>query len=734
MRKSPDNNPLTTLQIINQQCNAFEDAWQSTGQPNLQSFIPNNLSKPHQNRLLQNLIELDIDYRNLIHQPSTPQTYLDQFPHLDPDWIKNLLNQSNSEPTTHPNILAPGANIGEYRIESLIGKGGMGIVYKATHKHMNRPVALKILSPHLFDSTAEKRFEREVKTAAALNHPNLAQAFDAGRHRLTPFLISEYVPGQNLHDHITQHGQLSIKQTINIILQTANALHHAHQKQIIHRDIKPSNLMLTDDNQIKILDLGLATTLNIQSDLTLSTAMLGTVDYMAPEQAENPSAASVQSDIYSLGCCLHFLLTAQPCYPGNSAISKLLAHQKSPVPSLKSIRNDVSDPLNDVFQKMIAKKPADRYHSMDQVMTAIQESQSISSDISKKPIRKLTQPITILTSIIMLILITIYWLVSIYQSGEKITGNHETSYIFDTNSTSKQKLRSTDNKSFVPTPSTSKKPELLLNENAIQNLSRMAKEQYEIHGLIWAQVMPGQFVMGDDRIVNARPTSQVTLTHPYLMTTTEITVAQFRKFVKATGYTTQAEQQTGWGYVNGAWRRGPYSWRKMGDIQITDQLPAINISWNDANAYCDWLNSLSNNKLVYRLPTEAEWEYACRAGEQSENLNRQINDSQSWYAVNSGGRVHEVATKNANALGLYDMRGNESEWVLDFYGPYTPTTEEFTIINPTGPKSGSARVQRGGNFNDGIQNIDPAARRGANPNEPTRGAFRVIATLQPISE
>jgi serine/threonine protein kinase len=265
--------------------------------------------------------------------------------------------------------------LGDYVLLDKIGAGGMGQVFKAQHRHMKRAVAIKLLSAALIkDEAAVKRFQREVEAAAKLSHPHIVQAHDASLQRGVWYLVMEYVAGSDLAGIVRQEGPLPLRRALRCLRQTAEGLAYAHRQGIVHRDIKPANLLLDVDENVKILDMGLArleASAARQDDLTGTGQIMGTIDYMAPEQALNTKHADARADIYSLGITLWFLLTGRAAYAGDTVMEKLLAHREQPIPSLAAICPGVSDALDLVFQRMIAKKPAERYQTMQEVIAAL---------------------------------------------------------------------------------------------------------------------------------------------------------------------------------------------------------------------------------------------------------------------------------------------------------------------------------------------------------------------------
>lgn len=270
--------------------------------------------------------------------------------------------------------------LGKYKLLKELGRGGMGAVFQAEHATLKRVVALKVMAPQfLRDPGAVARFHREIQAAAALDDPHIVAAYDAESVGDTHFLVMEYVAGQTL-DELVKGGQsLPIPEACEYIRQAALGLAHAHERGMAHRDIKPANLLLAStpegDALVKILDMGLARFASESREddgLTKTGQIMGTPDYIAPEQARNTRHADIRSDIFSLGCTLFRLLTGRVPFEGENVMAKLMARALHDAPRVQSVRSDIPDELDAIVSRMVARDPDRRYQTPAEVATALQ--------------------------------------------------------------------------------------------------------------------------------------------------------------------------------------------------------------------------------------------------------------------------------------------------------------------------------------------------------------------------
>lgn len=262
--------------------------------------------------------------------------------------------------------------IRQYRVVDELGRGGMGQVYKAVHQTMGRFVAIKMLAAELTKTEkARELFHREVRAAARLHHPNIVTAYDADHLGERFFLVMEFVDGPNLSQLVKERGPLPIDQACEYVRQAAVGLEYAHQMGLIHRDVKPSNLLVQQGPagpQVKILDFGLALvtaseTASGDSVIGASNTVMGTPDYVSPEQARDQYKVDPRSDLYSLGCTFYYLLTGEPPFPGGSGLEKLVRHGSEPPVAIRTKRADIPEEIAAIVHRLLAKNPKWRHQT-----------------------------------------------------------------------------------------------------------------------------------------------------------------------------------------------------------------------------------------------------------------------------------------------------------------------------------------------------------------------------------
>ncbi len=688
---------------------------------------------------------------------------------------------------------------GEYVVTDKIGAGGMGLVLKAEHRRMKRTVAIKVLpTQRLKDSDAIERFYREVEAAARLIHTNIVTSFDAGEHEGLHFLVMEYVNGQDLASIIHERGRLPVEQAVECIRQAAQGLQYAHDEGIVHRDIKPGNLLLDKKGTVKILDMGLAR-LNVgglgegeekqPEQLTQSGQIMGTVDYMAPEQAEDTRTADHRADIYALGCTLFRLVTGEPVYQRDTIMQKLLAHREDAIPSMLEYRNDVPTRLPGIFQRMVAKNPDERYQSMTEVIAAL-DTAFIPSPQAAKPAPKKAESSSSMALTQFFQHIgeqkvatkpqttavpeeTIDRAPSAEDTGDsiqdvepvgwtppaksrnrfpnKLAGVAQQTKIWIAAggallaivlivvgavalfSPSDTKTPGQSSDSTAGTPPMAKAPfgkdaARKYQEAWADYLGLPVENEITLPGgekLTLVLIPPGEFMMGStveeqakflkeaeaandtwviEQIPSEGPQHRVRITQPFYLGKYEVTQAQWQSVMKT----------------------DPSSFKG------NPSRPVEQVSWDDIQPFLAKLNmSPSADQVTFALPTEAQWEYACRAGTTSpyyggENENDLLECG--WYYANTDGKTDPVGKLRPNAFGLYDMHGDVCEWCADWFarGYYAMAP----VDNPTGPTEGSQRVNRGGGWTQTPRHCRSAIRLSYRPGICHRNlGFRLAASI-----
>jgi len=515
-----------------------------------------------------------------------------------------------------------GKVIGNYQIVGELGRGGMGIVYKANEQSLQRVVALKILPEHLsMDPAFVERFMLEARAAARLSHPNIVHVYAVGEFQGMHYIAMEYVKGQAVAELLAQKGVLDIRWALSIAGQVASCLAEAHKFQIVHRDIKPQNIMISQAARAKVMDFGLAKVMVAhQNDLTTEGTKLGTPLYMAPEQIEGDDSDG-RADIYSLGVTLYEMLAGRPPIQGDTPLAIMYKIINLPFPDVRDTNPDVPEPVALLIEKMTLKDPADRFQTAQDVYTAIKVILKGGVGIAPTPPGIPVTPSAGITT-------------EPAADAPKMVGAglalspKELGYL-DEEMTSE--LAGSHIKPVERKRKKSRGLPAIVLVGIVFCVAGFAAIWYvfnetplttgaerDFAGMTFVRISGGAFEMGTREevdgqdITSERPVHVVSVSS-FWMGKYEVTNAEFERFVDETGYVTQAEKEgKGDKHIDGRWQETKdISWRNPG-WSIGDNLPVVMVSWNDAEAFVKWLNDKGEGR--FRLPTEAEWEYACRAG------------------------------------------------------------------------------------------------------------------------
>ena len=744
--------------------------------------------------------------------------------------------------------------LGPYKLRDKIGTGGMGAVYQAEDTMTGLLVALKVMNPkYLKDQVAFRRFLREARAGVVLNHPNIVTVHGATSAGQTHFIVMEYVEGSDLGAWLKQYSWLPIDWACECARQAALGLQHALEKGLVHRDIKPSNLLVVTDQPdglplVKLLDMGLARFVSSAeevSELTQSGQIMGTVDYLSPEQARSTRKADIRSDIFSLGCTLFKLLTGEVPFAGENVTEKLMARATEDAPPVSRLRPEVPSELDAVVAKMLDRDPKRRYQTPIEAARALQafamNSKGPSSMSRKLTLKKgsinfdmfqaecdpelnevqnqladhaspaplseqatqvgISQPTTspgwqysephispaVATSFsveqdtrlqpppsqtvstwnseqtgqVPTVGRRLWWTDRLAKyrrwimffgvpGGIILTGGLIFALLNSSmNGNNSGKIRPLP---YIPSSSVNASSDfpLITLENAREHQQMWARrlgmeiEQRNSVGVRMVLIPPGEFWMGSDeqRVQQLHAEAQNSGVPDWYVGVIAYETPQHRVRISQPFYLSVCElTQLQADAVMGA---GTWSYSSVGP-----QHPVDACKWQDAVRFCNILSQRERLPLYYqieednvrilgghgyRLPTEAEWEYACRAGSParwSSGDNAATAEEYGWFSTNAE-TAQATCGKRPNLWGLYDMQGNVWEWCWDVFAEETYRTPGLQT-DPTGPNTAGLRLLRGGGWRQSATVGRCATRLPYSPYEAVfnDGGFRLVRNLPP---
>ncbi len=651
-----------------------------------------------------------------------------------------------------------------FEVQRKLGAGGMGSVYLARQTMLDRAVALKTMAPQLAaDAEYVARFQREAMTAAKLSHPNIVQVYAGGRHDGAHYIAMEYVEGETLQARIERQQRIPPHEAVAVALYIAQALRYAwNTARLIHRDIKPDNIFLSTNGEVKLGDLGLAKRVGEGGAHMTSTGVaMGTPHYISPEQAHAEPDIDFRADIYSLGCTLFHMLAGHPPYQGKSALAVMAMHLTAPPASLAKAWPECPPLLSAAVDRMMARDRAQRPASYDdlvamlyRVCEALQKPSPVALAAAKAtPPRRVVvkgshaptpvppvaapsvesaRPAAVKKSRVPLVLGAAAALFALAVAAVGLALHAR-----------RPPRAQPAPRELTPVPVPVVKPGPAIG--ATRTFAPLPGGPFTnaVGGeMVW--IPAGDFPLGstpaqraaavqnglgsDDlaSLEGAEP-RKVRILAGFWLGRTEVTVGQWRRFADATGYRTTAERQ---GYVDAGRRVGQStsgqapgaSWRDPHyGFPVEDAHPVTCVSWDDATAFTTWMTveARAAKRLpegrVFRLPTEVEWEYACRAGAETtfwwgealedaaDRLNWVKGHGRDTFAFVSP--VDFFGERGRNGFGLADMLGNVGEWCLDGF-----ETNGARVAYQPGVFA--KRVLRGGAFVTGSVGYPRCASRG----------------------
>jgi eukaryotic-like serine/threonine-protein kinase len=614
---------------------------------------------------------------------------------------------------------------GKYQIQSLLGLGGMGAVFRARHTFINNDVAIKLINPQLSNQPEiAERFLREARAAALIDHPNSVKVTDFGRTDDMLYLVMEYIPGYSLANLIRKKKRLSPATVGNIMMQIAAAIDDAHSRKIIHRDLKPDNIMIKVDrgrHMVKVFDFGIAKMMVDQNDnnaITRAGTIVGTLNYMSPEQCRGDNFIDSRSDIYSLGVVAFEMLTGRLPFTAPNPTGVAVKHIVDPPPAPSKVHPELPISIDEVILKCLQKDPNARYRTATEFATCLAEAASnagltefdaefppvtgASTGDNSKLRTSLVQPATETAA-------TLMQSSPVPANEQELAANiNRRKFLYAAGGAAAATVFSAAGYFFfrkvserTPAPPDSQQqdsryPGMVLIKSGWLRMGSNSKDAFD----------------------SEKPVHEVFINDFYL-DVTPVTNEQFEKFTLDQGYVTQAEQAT-------KTFESQYPWRKYYN-QYRRKHPVVSITWNDAVAYAKWAKK--------RLPTEAEWEYAARGGligkdypwgndppTRSQAIYGQVEILGNAFVINADSSSKEmlptvpVDSHDTNGYGLRDMVGNVRQWCSDWYDERY--YQNSTSRNPQGPLTGTEKVLRGGSWGDEAPKLRVYHREGEAPDRP----------------
>jgi formylglycine-generating enzyme required for sulfatase activity/serine/threonine protein kinase len=811
--------PVAECYELDALCDRFEFAFAVDADTRIEQFAV-GLPQPQQRLIVRELVQLEIEQRRTRGESPAPDEYAARFPQWAEE-IRGLATQSiadldgariaildtidqnsgfsNDTKTSgidlhtlwrdqwqaswdairHADLPTDGV-LGHYRLQSVIGRGGMGLVVRAHDTKLTRDVAIKILAIAISqDDTVHERFLREARAVAVSRHNHVVTIYAVEEVDRIPFLVMELVEGTTLDEYLRENGKPTASEIASLAYQMAQGLAAAHKQSLIHRDLKPANILLEKIDPhvnglqplstwlVKITDFGLAR-VAAEVRLTSSGLIAGTPQYMSPEQA-NGQEIDMRSDLFSLGSVMYAMCAGQAAFQADSALGILRQVAEKPPRSLREVSPQMPAWLIEIIEKLMAKSPDERFQSAAVVAELLsvqvhelqfgRSSTDLATNGKVAVDRAPTGDRTRVRSRTARLLVLAIAGVAIGVLGIAMFFRHDgTQGVTENRAPQVDQAdvtagsEASDKQSWYASPTDAPPPAIASYdaEQAIYhqvewaNYLNVPVEITNSLGMKFRVIPPGEFLMGSseeeiaklltqaeeqglrrwytDRIRFEGAQHHVTLTKPFAMSIHEVTRGKFRQFVETTGYETDAERegQGGSGWKDGNMVVAPdFLWNTpLGfDAEQTDEHPVVNVSWNDAVAFCEWLSE--REEVTYRLPTEAEWEYACRAGSITRftfgDDESQL-ESHAWYASIGGINTNPVGQKRSNTLGLFDMHGNVFEWCEDkYYAIYS----DASAIDPTLSivaglfidDTKQDRVWRGGSFECHASEVRSTLRR-----------------------